>query len=113
MRPDPRPELRKWLAAPESWDELVFWCIGRFVHKPGDLADMIKWAQVHGKNLGRSRRTPTWQPRPRRAELRLVVWQLCGPRLADLAIRACTHSSEHRQALRAAINVSQCGRPAA
>jgi DNA invertase Pin-like site-specific DNA recombinase len=51
MRNDPRPELRKWLAAPESWDELVFWCIGRFVHKPGDLADMIKWAQVHGKNL--------------------------------------------------------------
>jgi DNA invertase Pin-like site-specific DNA recombinase len=49
--PTKRPELAPWLARPEEYDELIFWRIDRLARKVGDFADMVRWADEHGKGL--------------------------------------------------------------
>src|SRR5712692_356893 len=49
--PKDRPDLGKWMDRPDEWDELLFWRVDRFIRKVSDLAEMIAWAEKHGKNL--------------------------------------------------------------
>jgi site-specific DNA recombinase len=49
--PTARPELARWLKQPEAYDEVIFWRLDRFVRKPSDLTDMIRWAEANGKGL--------------------------------------------------------------
>jgi site-specific DNA recombinase len=49
--PSKRPELAKWLARPDAFDEVIFWRADRFVRKVRDLVDMIDWSRKHGKGL--------------------------------------------------------------
>ena len=49
--PTKRPELARWLRHPDAYDEVIFWRLDRFVRKPSDLTDMIRWAEEHRKGL--------------------------------------------------------------
>jgi DNA invertase Pin-like site-specific DNA recombinase len=49
--PTQRPELARWLQHPDAYDEVIFWRLDRFVRKPSDLTDMIRWAETNGKGL--------------------------------------------------------------
>jgi site-specific DNA recombinase len=49
--PTKRPELARWLAQPEAYDEVIFWRIDRFVRSPADLTDMIRWSKDNRKGL--------------------------------------------------------------
>jgi len=51
FHPTQRPELSKWLARPEAYDEIIYWRADRFVRKVRDLADMIDWSREHTKGL--------------------------------------------------------------
>jgi site-specific DNA recombinase len=52
IHPLKRPDLKDKLAATsDQWDEIWFWRQDRFVRGPGDLSDMIRWCQEHGKGL--------------------------------------------------------------
>jgi site-specific DNA recombinase len=56
--PTERPELARWLKQPEAYDEVIFWRLDRFVRKPSDLTDMIRWAEANGKGLSGCNDTP-------------------------------------------------------
>ena len=51
LAPLKRPKLARWLAQPDEYDELIFWRIDRLARKVGDFAEMVKWAEEHGKGL--------------------------------------------------------------
>lgn len=48
VHPMQRPELAKWLARPQEYDEVIFWRLDRFVRKTfPDFADMLAWSLEH------------------------------------------------------------------
>src|SRR5258708_24800089 len=51
VHPMERPELTAWLARPDEFDEIIFWRLDRLIRKVSDFADMIRWAEEHGKGL--------------------------------------------------------------
>ena len=61
--PTKRPELARWLRHPDAYDEVIFWRLDRFVRKPSDLTDMIRWAESNGKGRSRLRSPSTCMTR--------------------------------------------------
>lgn len=47
--PFERPELRKWLEAPDSWDALVAWRFDRVIRSMRDMNELADWAADHHK----------------------------------------------------------------
>ncbi|MFD8749752.1 recombinase family protein [Kitasatospora sp. NPDC059577] len=46
-----RPELGRWIAAPDSFDALVWWRFDRAIRSMGHMHELAKWAREHRKVL--------------------------------------------------------------